>query len=106
MDDRPVDLGPSPEKLLADAREMLRMEFVKQPLLTVFFTAESWRLPLVGALSANGYLSIPVFWNRKPWASYWPLDLPPPYEITGKAQKELNHALHPVVGGPAADGAG
>ena len=85
---------------LDKAKQMLREEFVKQPLLTVFFTAEPWRAAMIGLLVEAGYLRAPDYWDGKPLLSNWPLDLPLPYEITLQAQTELNH-VSSFYSGPA-----
>lgn len=43
--------------MIKDAMTMLRMELMKQPLLSVFFTTESWREALIPPLIDAGYLS-------------------------------------------------
>lgn len=78
--------------LLDKAKQMLRDDFVKQPLLTIYFSGEPWRQPLIDELQKAGYFRIPTLWNDRAWASYWPLDLPACFEIMPSAFAELRDA--------------
>ena len=53
-----IDRHPAKESLAVEARRMLQAELIKQPALTTFFTAESWKRELVPFLIEDGYLGM------------------------------------------------
>lgn len=77
-------LASAPKTDLDKAKAMLRQAFVIQPLLTVWFTSEPWKMELAEALYEAGYLEHgPQVW---PWD-----DIPRPLYVTDKARSEFAH---------------